>query len=481
MMQIPVSISCMIFYVLFAKGHYVYRNEICLPNVTISWELNSQKILSDKQKRALLGKVDGLTAVYNKPSASLDRDLLCQVSWRYVRLVLEQYKMATLQDLRRELYRSEKDVINTGNESVTRNILKMRGISEKFLIAFKFCVENIVRQRQTYCKNFSLVYDVKKGSCVGLTHENKRSRSNKTENRAALSSAMFSMSIIGNTLSVIFLFILLLTYIRFCELHNLQGKIVLLLSGTLLFATGFQVLELFSRNLTTICTATAILLHWSYLASLFWMGVIAFDLFISFPSRQKTVFFTKEDRFFAYLIAAFGVPSLVIIACSVLNFSEKNLISYGGGSTCLIYEFWANLFGLILPAGLVLVLNTVFILLTISLLRVAQSNLSILSQSNNWKRETLRMALTILSISYLIILGWILRFVGQVTGSVVLLCFATFTSSFQGVFVFIGFVYSKRLWRLWERKLFSSSRKYSDHRGSSGCASLADNDPKANV
>ena len=101
------------------------------------------------------------------------------------------------------------------------------------------------------------------------------------------------LSTIATFLSILALGITLLTFVFFSSLRNLPGcntinLIIALIIAQVLFLS--QDLTITTRS--NVCLFFALGIHYFYLASFFWMNIMAYDLWKTFPQR----FFTLPAR-----------------------------------------------------------------------------------------------------------------------------------------------------------------------------------------
>lgn len=101
------------------------------------------------------------------------------------------------------------------------------------------------------------------------------------------SKAEFMLTVVGYTLSILALFLVLLTYSLFSELRTLPGKITMNLSTALLLSQVVFLVDIFEDLSPDSCKAVAVVLHYLYLSSFCWMTVLAYDVAKTFASKGE--------------------------------------------------------------------------------------------------------------------------------------------------------------------------------------------------
>lgn len=110
-----------------------------------------------------------------------------------------------------------------------------------------------------------------------ITYKDKiLSRIDTTNILSALAGWLSSVALI---ISTIFMVLTLVTYTLFKELRNIPGWLIINLTIALCLAQFFFLLGSLIKSLPLGCFIVAIITHYSFLASFFWMNVIAFDLY----------------------------------------------------------------------------------------------------------------------------------------------------------------------------------------------------------
>ncbi|XP_034175028.1 G-protein coupled receptor Mth2 isoform X1 [Osmia lignaria lignaria] len=129
---------------------------------------------------------------------------------------------------------------------------------------------------------------------------------------------------VGIIVSIPFFFVTFLVYAIIPELRNLYGKTLMCYVACLVVAYTFLVLVKFFYYFTiALCSAIAFVIHFSFLASFFWLNVMCFDIwwtFGGFRSLQGSVKQRERKKFLIYSVYAWGCAFLLTGVCIVMDF-----------------------------------------------------------------------------------------------------------------------------------------------------------------
>ncbi|XP_071804379.1 uncharacterized protein [Asterias amurensis] len=242
-----------------------------------------------------------------------------------------------------------------------------------------------------------------------------------------ISAAGLALSIAGVSLT-------LFTFLVFGNLRATRSRQILmqlclaLLCLYVVFLTGIDAVYH-----DVICMAVAAAIHYLVLASMFWMGVEARNMYL----LLVRVFKGRESKFMSKAcFFAWGVP-LVIVAITFGVAYPMNM--YRHQDFCFLYIGLAQYLGLLLPIGLVLIHNVVtFVLVVRSLIN------SDMRGNANKKKKTQMQKLSCrlqnaICMSVLLGLSWGFGFLSITFGSFIYQLIFCVANSFQGFLVFILF------------------------------------------
>jgi hypothetical protein len=257
------------------------------------------------------------------------------------------------------------------------------------------------------------------------------------------------LTIVGLTLSIIFLIYILITYTIISKLRTLPGTMLMNLSAILLFAQLLFVTSTLPVPADAVCYAFSIIHHFAWLSTFFWMNAIAINLVRTFTvamkARSRSTPRKSLIKFSAY---AYGVPGLMVIICVVLDLTGGAAIGYGtggrSGTSCWISEKDGLLFAFFIPVAAIVTVNIgLFIVTAVSIVRTKKITKKATEQGAS-KMDFILYA----KISTLIGFTWILGFIGAVTNATaVWYCFIIF-NTLSGVFLALAFAFNKRIFKL---------------------------------
>jgi hypothetical protein len=134
------------------------------------------------------------------------------------------------------------------------------------------------------------------------------------------------LSTIASFLSICALAISLLTFALFSSLRNLPGcnvinLIIALIIAQILFLS--QSLILMTRS--SLCLMFALGIHYFYLASFFWMNVMAYDLWKTFHKGFSLYIYDIRERLPFYTLYGWGMPMIIVLIGIILDVGNAKL------------------------------------------------------------------------------------------------------------------------------------------------------------
>jgi G protein-coupled receptor Mth (Methuselah protein) len=137
----------------------------------------------------------------------------------------------------------------------------------------------------------------------------------------------FILTLISTTLMIACLF----TYALFSELRNIPGWTIINLTLAMSIAqVSFLASSYFGTTTPTLCFINSLSIHYGYLASFFWMNVIAFDLYRNFRDKASHVLIhsvTLKSRLPKYALYGWLAPMIVVATAVILDLSMMNISS----------------------------------------------------------------------------------------------------------------------------------------------------------
>ncbi len=259
------------------------------------------------------------------------------------------------------------------------------------------------------------------------------------------------ISLTGQIVSVIALFILLLIYGTNKTLRTIPGKCLMALSFSLFWAQLLFVLGMFIREFYYMCKVSAILTHYFFLASFFWMNVMAFDVWRTFhnlfmcASKSK-----KHNKFTVYCVYSFVMPA-VVVGCGITLDSVKSVV-YGNG-VCWITDKYYLLYAFAIPVFILLLINIIWFILAAHSIYKASTGTEVLRKSKTNAGAKGKRLVLYIKLSIVMGLTWVFGFIASLIGSTVLWYLFVIFNTLQGLFICLGFACNRKVFRLVKAKI----------------------------
>jgi len=246
------------------------------------------------------------------------------------------------------------------------------------------------------------------------------------------------LSVVCLACSIVCLLMSLLVFIMLPKLRqSLPGLNTMVLVCFLLVSHTVFVIKSIFKPERFSCKVFGLVTHFSLLCSLFWMNICTFHMFRVLTRVRATRNETSMKRFMFYITYTV-VMSLVFVAVNIIVSLERHGTFGYGQNNCYLETQEMIIFTVVLPAGVIVVLNCVFFVCVIVSL----------SKSRNIQRNVKneRNELTILvKLSTITGLTWIFGLVFSFTGEVAFSYLFIIFNASQGVFLFLGFIANKRV------------------------------------
>ncbi|RNA25555.1 EGF-like module-containing mucin-like hormone receptor-like, partial [Brachionus plicatilis] len=150
----------------------------------------------------------------------------------------------------------------------------------------------------------------------------------KTDLNKTISGWISFLSIV---ISLIFMFLTLFTYFIFKQMRNLPGWNIINVTLALTLAQFCFLLGSFLNLFPLLCFILSILTHYGFLASFFWMNVIAFDLYRNFCNKSSLILIQTirlKERLPKYSLYAWIIPLVIIISGLIVDLSVNSSSAY---------------------------------------------------------------------------------------------------------------------------------------------------------
>ncbi|XP_039370961.1 adhesion G protein-coupled receptor E1-like [Mauremys reevesii] len=235
---------------------------------------------------------------------------------------------------------------------------------------------------------------------------------------------------VGLTLSLLCLFLAILTFLLCRSIRNVSTSLHLQLCLCLFLADLLFLTTVNSVTNEVACAVIAGLLHYLFLACFSWMFLEGLHLFLT-VRNLKVVNYTSAGQFkkrFMYPFG-YGFPALVVAISAAVNHK-----GYGTSEHCWLTIDGGFIWSFLGPVCLIIVMNLTFFITTLWILRDKISSLN--ADVSTLKNTRL---LTFKAIAQLFILGctWSLGLLQTKAAATVMAYLFTIINSLQGAFIFL--------------------------------------------
>ncbi|XP_068129607.1 adhesion G protein-coupled receptor E3-like [Hyperolius riggenbachi] len=232
----------------------------------------------------------------------------------------------------------------------------------------------------------------------------------------------------GLTVSLICLFLSLLTFLLCRALRSAHTSVLTALCGCLFVG---QLLVLVGLRLTdnkVLCGVIAGALQLSFLCAFCWMSLESMLLFLTVRNLRAVNYMTSQRSHFPYVcLLGFGIPVIIVIISAAIKPHAYGTENYCWLKRDLIWSFLG-------PVCVFITINLILLVLTFGLLRQKLASLN--SNVSTLKHTRL---LTFKALSQLFILGctWIFGYFQFGSAALVMSFLFTICNSLQGLYIFV--------------------------------------------
>ena len=262
----------------------------------------------------------------------------------------------------------------------------------------------------------------------------------------------------GLSVSLVALCVTIVVYSSFRPLQNIPGKNLLSLSCSLFLAELLMLVGPELAFLKDICRAVAILMHYFFLASFFWMNMMAVDVWVTFSrsfmqagSHGKT-----SKRFRLYSLFSWTGPALVVVAALMVEFlaSSSTFRPNYGREICWLTNKNAVLIFFAAPLFLITLVNTVLFVATACNIYRSKSS----SARQLGSDDSVEIAIYV-KLFLVMGLTWVVGFVAVLVPHPVLWYSFIVLNTLQGLFIFLSFVITAKVRQLVRERVFGRQQR----------------------
>ena len=255
------------------------------------------------------------------------------------------------------------------------------------------------------------------------------------------------VSVIGLLISIPALAIQFIVYMMVPVLRNIPGRCVLSLVASLFVAQLLFLVGTTRTQIHEVCVSLAAAMHYAFLATFFWMNVMAIDICRTFSSSHIMLPADPHSaRFTFYSLYAWVTPAIIVggsLALDLLDVETTDFYRphYGDG-ICWITRPWSLLVTFAVPLALILVVNFVLFGTTVK-------NLCLISRDTKRVRgdDQNQFGLYV-KLSTIMGLTWVFGFIASLFDLPVLWYVFVVFNTLQGAFTCFAFVCTRKVFRL---------------------------------
>ena len=260
------------------------------------------------------------------------------------------------------------------------------------------------------------------------------------------------VSFIGQVISLTALAMNFLTYMLFPSLRNLPGKCIMNLVLALFVAHLLFIVGVGQTGDRRVCMAVAMVMHYCFLASFFWMNGLAFELWRTFTRIEVRHNQKGTKKFLFYACYSWVSPALIVAigATGDVLYTHSQFVPGYGKGVCWLTNGSGLLLFFALPMGILLLLNLLLYCLVIKGLAKTSKITALVRQNNNGNK---RLFLIYVKLTTIMGFTWIFGFVAVFADLPVLWYIFVVLNTLQGLFICLAFVCTKKVFKL-SREMF---------------------------
>ena len=255
------------------------------------------------------------------------------------------------------------------------------------------------------------------------------------------------LTLVGNSLSMFGLVVLLSVYASVPCLRNTPGKCLMSLSLSLLVSQLLFTTAADQTDKKMLCVGVGVAEHYLFLVYAFWMSVMAFDVWRAFrlDSRNYRASAKSRSRTFALYAAYAWLGPLPIVTSSVVaDLFDLDLRPRYAEQFCWIGDRRALLWFFGLPLGGVVFASTALFAVTLRNIRMTSEAAACVRRPGDVTSHRRRLALSV-RLAVVTAVTWLAGFLATLLDHVVLWYAFTLTNAFQGVYICVAFVFTKKV------------------------------------
>lgn len=262
------------------------------------------------------------------------------------------------------------------------------------------------------------------------------------------------VSFVLTVVSILCLWFVLLTFLLYPSLRNLQGNIITHLVTSLGLAQSLFLLstEVNFQSIPALCRILAIATNYMWLSVSFWLLSAAVHVVIAFKRFPETT--NSESPMCGFLLLSYIAPIPVVGCSTIFHLDGCDPFSVGyGNKMCLLSNLNTVAYFFALPLGLALT-ATITCFVMVIYYGVVVKRYFFPTMERDCHSDSRRMLLLIcITLTCLISFAWIAGLLAGFVKNIFLWYFFTVLNSLQGVAVFVTCLCSKRVRKCYKTTL----------------------------
>ena len=252
------------------------------------------------------------------------------------------------------------------------------------------------------------------------------------------------LSVVCNLLSIAGLTFTIVTYIVFDELRSIPGKNNMMLALHLLIAQCLYQFGMDQTDVPTVCVVFGIFIHMFWLIAIFWMNACTLHMFRTFVTGQSYRSVRACDpQVICYAMYCYSIAIIMVGINIGVSMYRSNGTDYGyGGHVCYISNPVMVGWVFALPVGVIIILNMGFFFAVVY--QISASTMRRRGKSTDRANTVIYMKL-----SSLTGVTWIFGYLYLWTDFAPLEYIFIVLNAGQGVFIFISFICTQRITKLY--------------------------------
>lgn len=207
-------------------------------------------------------------------------------------------------------------------------------------------------------------------------------------------SPIIIISMTGSVLNIISAALVFFIYLCLKSLRTLPAINLVNLVATIFMSHLLLITAANQVHNASLCTATAVCLHYFFLCSFTWSTVMAYDMMQTFVFERRQVD-SKCHTLMRYCAFAWGLPLLICSLCLLLDLTHTLSIGYGSSRMCWLSNKTALLVVFVVPIAISMTFNLIAFIATSRSIHVTMSrSRSIRSIRGTMKKKASSTALS---------------------------------------------------------------------------------------